>query len=131
MTDVNIRFFTWQNCLSTISNWGEWQVSSSSPPCCGIFWMLTKSVDTRGTTAPCAECVQHGLGRNTPSSRHNSIPAAEDAWRPSILQLNTKELTASKISIIKQLDYKDKVLVIIRVARLAISWPILKNFAIF
>jgi len=43
----------------------------------------------------------------------NSTAAAENDWRPRILQLNTERLTANKISNIKQLAYKYKALVII------------------
>jgi len=40
------------------------------------------------------------LGRKTPFSRRGCIPAAEDDQRPSILQVNTEELTANKVIVI-------------------------------
>jgi len=49
----------------------------------------------------------------TPFTRHGSRDAAEDDPRPSILQLNTKGLTANKISVIEQLAYKYKAFIIV------------------
>ena len=46
-------------------------------------------------------------------SRDGSRDAAEDDPRPSILQLNTKGLTANKISVIEQLAYKNKAFIIV------------------
>jgi len=73
--------------------------------------MLTKLVATRATASTRAGCVRRGLG--TPFSWHSSVPTAEDDQRPSILQLNTEGLTANKISIIEQLDYKNKAFIIV------------------
>jgi len=74
--------------------------------------MLTKSVNLRATAATRTGCVQHGMGHQTPFSRHGSRNAAEDP-RPNILQLNTEGLTADKISVIEQLDYKNKAYIIV------------------
>jgi len=60
-----------------------------------------------------AGCVRRGLGRKTPFSRRGSSPVGDDDQRPSILQLNTQELPASRISIIEQLAFKSKALVIV------------------
>ena len=60
----------------------------------------------RATTASHAGCIRRGLSRKTPSF-------AEDDRRPSILQLNTEGLTASNISVIELLAYKNKALVIV------------------
>ena len=73
--------------------------------------MLTKPVATTAATATRAGCVWRGLG--TPFARRSSGPTAEDDQRPSILQLNTEGITANKISIIEQLAYKNKALVIV------------------
>jgi len=73
--------------------------------------MLTKPVATTAATATRAGCVWRGLG--TPFAWRSSGPAAEDDQRPSILQLNTEGITANKISIIEQLAYKNKALVIV------------------
>jgi len=75
--------------------------------------MLTKSVDSWATTATHAGCVQRSLGHNTPFSGRGSKNAVEDDPRPNVLQLNTEGLTASKISIIEQLAYKNKAFIII------------------
>jgi len=48
-----------------------------------------------------------------PCSRPGSRDAAEDDSRPSILQPNTEGLTANKISVIEQLVYKKKALIIV------------------
>ena len=74
--------------------------------------MLTKSVVSRATTATRAGCVQRGLGQKTRFSGRGSRNAVEDDPRPNILQLNTEGLTASKISVIEQLAYKNKALII-------------------
>jgi len=68
---------------------------------------------TKPTTATCAGCGRRGLDRNTPFSRRRSSPADEDDRRPSIMQLNPKRLTASKVSVIEQLAYKNRALVIV------------------
>ena len=46
-------------------------------------------------------------------SRHGSRNAVEDDPWLSIIQLNTQELTANKISIIEQLTYKNKAFIIV------------------
>jgi len=74
--------------------------------------MSTKPVNTRATTATRAGCVRHGVGRKTSFSGRDSRNAAEDP-RPNILQLNTERLTADKISVIEQLAYKNKALIIV------------------
>ena len=85
---------------------------SRGPPCCGIFGN-TKSVVSRATAATRAGCVQRGLGQNKTFSGRGSRNAAKDDPRPSIFQLNNEELTASKISVIEQLAYKNKVFIIV------------------
>jgi len=55
--------------------------------------------------------VRHGVG-HMPFSGRGSRNAAEDP-RPSILQLNTEGLTADKISVIEQLTYKNKAIIIV------------------
>jgi len=82
-------------------------------PVAAFIEMLKKSVASRVTTATRAGCVQRGLGKNTPFSRRCSKNAAEDDPRPSILQLNTEGLIASKITVIEQLAYKNKAFVIV------------------
>jgi len=77
------------------------------------FSNATKPVDTRATIATRAGCFWCGLGRNTPFHRRDSISSAEDDRRSSILQLNTENLTVSRISIIEQLACKNKAVVII------------------
>jgi len=67
---------------------------------------------TRATTATCAACVRHGVGRKTPFSGRGSRNAAEDP-RNNILQLNIEGLTANKIFVIEQLAYKNKVFIIV------------------
>jgi len=47
------------------------------------------------------------------AKRGSSSTAAEDDPRPSILQLDTEGLTANKISVIKQLAYKNKAFIIV------------------
>jgi len=74
--------------------------------------MLTKPV-TRATSAMCVGCIQRWLDRKTPFSRHGSGDAAEDHPQPSILHPKTEGLTANKISIIEQLAYKNKTLIIV------------------
>jgi len=51
------------------------------------------------------------LGRNTSFSRRDISSDAEDDPRPSILQLNTEGLTASKITVIEQLAYENKAII--------------------
>jgi len=53
------------------------------------------------------------MGHNTPFSGPGSRNAAEDDPRPNILQLNTEGLTENKISVIKQLAYKNKAFIIV------------------
>ena len=87
---------------------------SRGPPCCAEFpEMLTKSVTTRATTATRAGCVQRGVGQTTPFSGCGSRNAAEDETRPNILQLNIEGLTENKISVIEQLAYKNKAVIIV------------------
>jgi len=74
--------------------------------------MLTKPVKTGANTASRAGCVRRKLGRNTPSSRPGSLAAEHDP-RSSILQQYTERLTATKISVIEQLAYKNTAYVII------------------
>ena len=76
-------------------------------PVAAILEMLTKSVNSRATTATRTGCVRHGVGHQTPFSGRGSRNATEDL-RPNILQLNTEGLTADKISVIEQLTYKNK-----------------------
>ena len=64
----------------------------------------------RATTATRAGCVRQRDG--SPFSGRGSRNAAEDDSRPNILQLNTEGLTANKISVIEQLAYKNKVVII-------------------
>jgi len=75
--------------------------------------MLTKSGTARATTATRAGCVRRGMGPKPPFSGRDSRNAAEDDPRPSTLQVNTEELTASKISVIEQLAYKNKAFIIV------------------
>ena len=82
-------------------------------PVAAFIEMITQSVTTRATAAACAGCVQHGLGQNTTFSGRSSRNAAEDGPRPNIFQLNTEWLTASKISVIEQLAYVNKALIIV------------------
>jgi len=76
-------------------------VSSRGPPVRHSLQMSTKPVTTRATTATRTECVRHGVGHKTPFLGCGSRNADEDP-RPNILQLNTKGLTANKISVIEQ-----------------------------
>jgi len=64
--------------------------------------------EKRATTANRAGCVRRVMGHNMPFSGYGSRNAAEDDPRPNIIQLNTEELTADKISFIEQLAYKKK-----------------------
>jgi len=74
--------------------------------------MLTKPVDTRATTASRAGCLRRGLGRKTPFQG-----AATASLVPRIAEdpayCSSEGLTASKISVIEQLAYKNKALVIV------------------
>jgi len=54
------------------------------------------------------------MGHNTPFSGRGSNYAAEDEPWPNILQLNTEGLTANKVSVIKQLAYKNKAFIIVK-----------------
>jgi len=65
--------------------------------------MLTKSVNTRATTAIRVGCVHRGMDQTTPFSGHGSRNAAENDPRPNILQQNTESLTENKISVIERL----------------------------
>jgi len=78
-----------------------------------ISEMLTKSVTMRATTATHAGCVQRVMGQTMPFSGRDSKNAAEDDPQPNILQLNTKGLTENKISVIKQLAYKNNAFIIV------------------
>jgi len=82
-------------------------------PVAAFLEMLTKSVNMRATTATCAGCVKRGMGQTTPFSGCGSRNAAEDDPRPNIIQLNTEGLTDNKISVIEQLAYKNKALIIV------------------
>jgi len=86
---------------------------SCGSPVAAFIELLTKSVASRATTAPCAKYFQHGLGRNMPISGRGSRNAAQDDPTPSIIQLNTEGLTASKITIVEHLAYKNKAFIII------------------
>ena len=81
-------------------------------PVAAFLEMLTKSVNLRATAATRTGCVRHGVGHQMPFSGRGSRNAAEDL-RPSILQLNTEGLTADKISVIEQLAYNNKALIIV------------------
>jgi len=70
---------------------GGWQVPSRGPPVRHFLQMSTKPVTTTATTATRAGCVRHGLG---PKTQHTSA--------------EHRGLTADKISVIKQLAYKNK-----------------------
>jgi len=74
--------------------------------------MSTKPVNTEATTATRAGHVRHAVGHKVPFSGRGSRNAAEDP-RPNILQLDTEDLTADKISVIEQLAYKNKVFIIV------------------
>jgi len=89
------------------------QVPSRGPPVAACLELLTKPVAMRSNTATRAVCAWCRLCRKTPFSRHSSVFAADDDRRPSIPQLNTEGFTASKISVIEQLAYKKKALVIV------------------
>ena len=74
------------------------------PSCTTLLEMSTKPVNMRATIATRTGCVRHGVGHKMPFSGCGSRNAAEDP-RSNILQLNTEELTADKISVIEQLAY--------------------------
>jgi len=71
------------------------------PPRGPLLGMSNKPVTTKAATATRAGGVRRRLG--TLFSKRSSVPAAEDDPRHSILQLNTEELTANKISVIEHL----------------------------
>ena len=86
---------------------------SRGPPIRHSLQMSTKSVNTRASTATRTGCVRHGVGHKTPFSGRGSKNDAEDDARPNILQLKTEGLTATKISVIEQLAYKNKAFIIV------------------
>jgi len=92
---------------------GGWQVLLGGPPVRHLLQMSTKPVTTRATTATSAGCVRRLMVHITPFSGRGSRNAAEDDPRPSILQLNTRKLTANKICVIEQLAYKNKAFIIV------------------
>jgi len=109
----------WINMQWYIGNWdnlsvpGGWQVPSRGAPIRHSLQMSLKPATTRATTATLAGCIKLGLGHNMPFSGWSSRNPAEDDPRPNIPQLNTKGLTANKISLSEQLAYKSKAFMIV------------------
>jgi len=68
--------------------------------------MFTKFVVSRATTAIRAECVQWGMGQNTPFSGRGSILLPKMTHDP-------EGLTANKISVIEQVAYKNNAFIIV------------------
>jgi len=74
--------------------------------------ILTKPVITK-ESSHCYPCWMCSAWNGFWVRLFQSVPTAEDDRRPSILQLTTEGLTASKISGIDELAYKNKALAIV------------------